>query len=1022
MATLSLKISLEGGAVVKTMQFDPSSSVYDACRLIREKILEAGTGDPKQYGLFLTSDNDTKKGIWLEASRSLDYYILRSGDLLHYGNKTRNLRVRMLDGTVKTLLVDDSQIVANLMVVICTKIGITNYDEYGLVREEQKEEGDPCEKGNYGTLTMRRKHQEKDRDAKMDQLRKKLRTDDEVNWVEPSQTLGEQGIQPSETVLLRRRLFYSDRNVDSRDPVQLNLLYVQARDAILAGTHPITMEKACEFAGIQCQIQFGDHKEDKHTPGFLDLKEFLPASYVKVKGVEKKVLKQHRQHSGLSELEAKVLYTKSARALPTYGVAFFLVKEKMKGKNKLVPRLLGVRADSVLRLDERTKETLQSWPLTTVRRWCASPNTFTLDFGDYSDQYYSVQTTEAEQILQVIAGYIDIILRRQRAKEHLGVEGDEGSAMLEDAVAPSKANIIQHDTYKSGKVNTESVAKPAVLRPGAEGAKPFAVGHVTGAQQTTVSGQIITGHAPPAASQGQQTKVTSVLTEPQRALSSTITSGYEIIKHTEESLTVATLPELGDDAASQKWRLQTTDTSRQLVTSQIAAMNAATAQIVTLTSGTTEEVDHTAVGAAITTITSNLPPLSSRVALLAALAPDGAPLLDAARSLCRAFTELLTAADPQGSKPRQNLLNAASKVGEASTGVLHTIGEETEEDKETQDILLSLAKAVANTTAALVLKAKHVAASCGEPGAQGGIIACATHAALATSQLVAAAKVVAPTLDNPACKEQLNNACRQVTAAVQRLLAACEAAGGGRDELLAAADQLTDALDRLQEHANMDRNRATAYSTTTVEHVMSAYERLSAAHSQPEVLQRARELGHATATLITDIKTEAESKPSDAQRRLLAAAKLLADATARMVEAARQCATSPEDREKQEALRRAAEELRFITADYAQGQDIVRSQIARLSQSAMQTASSAGQLAAAAHSATTYNTNTYTQETLLEECKLLTSQVPRVVDAVKVSSLREGSAAAQLDLISACDSLLQTLDRAQWSRQITVGS
>lgn len=39
----------------------------------------------------------------------------------------------MLDGTVKTLLVDDSQIVANLMVVICTKIGITNYDEYGLV-------------------------------------------------------------------------------------------------------------------------------------------------------------------------------------------------------------------------------------------------------------------------------------------------------------------------------------------------------------------------------------------------------------------------------------------------------------------------------------------------------------------------------------------------------------------------------------------------------------------------------------------------------------------------------------------------------------------------------------------------------------------------------------------------------------------------------------------------------------------------------------------------------------------------
>lgn len=98
--------------------------------------------------------------------------------------------------------------------------------------------------------------------------------------------------------------------------------------------------------------------------------------------------------SGLSELDAKALYAKSARALDTYGVTFFLVKEKMPGKNKLVPRLLGVTKDSVLRLDEKTKEILKTWPLTTVRRWAASPNTFTLDFGDYSDQYYSVQTTE----------------------------------------------------------------------------------------------------------------------------------------------------------------------------------------------------------------------------------------------------------------------------------------------------------------------------------------------------------------------------------------------------------------------------------------------------------------------------------------------------------------------------------------------------------------------------------------------------------------------------------------------------
>ena len=70
----------------------------------------------------------------------------------------------------------------------------------------------------------------------------------------------------------------------------------------------------------------------------------------------------------------------------------------MKGKNRLVPRLLGVTKDSVLRLDEKTKEILKTWPLTTVRRWAASPNVFTLDFGDYQDQYYSVQVLTILQI------------------------------------------------------------------------------------------------------------------------------------------------------------------------------------------------------------------------------------------------------------------------------------------------------------------------------------------------------------------------------------------------------------------------------------------------------------------------------------------------------------------------------------------------------------------------------------------------------------------------------------------------
>ena len=137
----------------------------------------------------------------------------------------------------------------------------------------------------------------------------------------------------------------------------------------------------------------------------------------------------------------------------------------MRGKNRLVPRLLGVTKESVLRLDERTKEILKTWPLTTVRRWAASPNVFTLDFGDYQDQYYSVQTNEGEQISQLISGYIDIILKRRQKRDHLGDDGNDEEAMEEVIVTPGRAITMVGLPGAAGKkVDQNNVAKPGVLR------------------------------------------------------------------------------------------------------------------------------------------------------------------------------------------------------------------------------------------------------------------------------------------------------------------------------------------------------------------------------------------------------------------------------------------------------------------------------------------------------------------------------------------------------------------------------
>ena len=83
----------------------------------------------------------------------------------------------------------------------------------------------------------------------------------------------------------------------------------------------------------------------------------------------------------------------------------------------------------------------------------------------------------------------------------------------------------------------------------------------------------------------------------------------------------AQLPPLGNDPASYRWKETQKNTNKQSVHSQVSAMNAATAQMVTLT-GHGDDTDHTSVGAAVKTISNNLPEMAKGIQMLAALMDD----------------------------------------------------------------------------------------------------------------------------------------------------------------------------------------------------------------------------------------------------------------------------------------------------------------------------------------------------------------------------------------------------------------
>ncbi|XP_033725564.1 talin-1-like isoform X5 [Pecten maximus] len=447
-------------------------------------------------------------------------------------------------------------------------------------------------------------------------------------------------------------------------------------------------------------------------------------------------------------------------------------------------------------------------------------------------------------------------------------------------------------------------------------------------------------------------------------------------------------------------------------------MNAATAQLVTLSAGD-DEPDTDNVGAAVAQITSNMGDFSHDVRMVAALQDDDDSrnrLLNAAKQLAGAFTDLLSAAQPgpNSKDSRQNLITAAKTVGEASQEVMEGVGESAlDMDRHYQETLLALAKAVANATAQLVLKAKNVASTTEDQAQRDKVISSATSCALATSQLVSCTKVVAPTISSPACQEQLIDAAKQVARSVEGIVEAAQQACK-EDKLLqdlgGAATAVTQALTDMLEHIKKGAGPAQASDSheVAVDTILTVTDRLfSSVGDAHEMVKQARQLAQATSNLVNAIREQAEGhSDTDTQKRLLAAAKALADATAKMVEAAKGCATNPNDAMQQHGLKTAAEDLRSAT-NVAASNALKKRIVMKLEHAARQAATAATQLVNASSSANKTNTNTVSQQQLTQSCKEVNEQLPRLVQGFQGSIKNTDSASAQLNLINASQDFIQ---------------
>eukprot|EP00013_Stygamoeba_regulata_P005570 CAMPEP_0177638538 /NCGR_PEP_ID=MMETSP0447-20121125/5541_1 /TAXON_ID=0 /ORGANISM="Stygamoeba regulata, Strain BSH-02190019" /LENGTH=2427 /DNA_ID=CAMNT_0019140505 /DNA_START=274 /DNA_END=7558 /DNA_ORIENTATION=+ len=410
---LSLRVELPGGQV-KTMRFSSDMTVSDMVEDIHQK---TGKGGP-DHGMFLPPEEGVRNGMWLDEDKTLVFYDLQSGDLVMYKKKHRVMKFQLLDGTIKSLMINESRPVVEIVENVCESIGVNNPEEFAL-----QVEGSGAE-----------------------------------DWLSSTGTIHEQGVAEDALLVLRKRFFYTDANVDTSDPMQLHLLYVQTRDAVLAGKHPLKREQAVDLASLQAQVQHGTYDPHRHKEkeNFLKLEEMLPEAWGGKKSKRKKVgtdvYKAWRNLAKMNEANAKYRYIQVCRSLPTWGITFFQVKHIVPAgkKKKLLDRLLGITRDSIMMMDMQ-REVLDSHPLTHLKRWSAGQKTFTLDFGDHADDYTNLFTLEGQKISELISGYIDIILKKriQGPKRHIE-DGSKRATKQHIAPTRGQAAVAQTTSLGSG--------------------------------------------------------------------------------------------------------------------------------------------------------------------------------------------------------------------------------------------------------------------------------------------------------------------------------------------------------------------------------------------------------------------------------------------------------------------------------------------------------------------------------------------------------------------------------------------
>uniref|UniRef100_A0A8C1WV52 Myosin VIIAb n=1 Tax=Cyprinus carpio TaxID=7962 RepID=A0A8C1WV52_CYPCA len=204
-----------------------------------------------------------------------------------------------------------------------------------------------------------------------------------TDWIKKARAVKD-GIVPSLTyqVFFMKKLWTN--TIPGKDPMADSIFhYFQELPKYLRGYHKCSLEEAFQLAALIYRVRFEEDKSQFHNFTKM-LKELVPQDMMHQLSPDdwkRPVVTYFNKHSGKSREEAKLMFLEIIYKWPTFGSAFFEVKQS-SDPNFPEVLLIAINKHGVTLIDPKTKDILGTHPFTKISNWSSGNTYFHITIGN----------------------------------------------------------------------------------------------------------------------------------------------------------------------------------------------------------------------------------------------------------------------------------------------------------------------------------------------------------------------------------------------------------------------------------------------------------------------------------------------------------------------------------------------------------------------------------------------------------------------------------------------------------------